>query len=145
MSSKVMLRFASGLLFLFALGQIVGHYTRHDSKDMRVQKVLKVMMENKFDMYGQWRTYDENYTGMSLNLIFSLLAFSIMLWVLSVFTTRNRVLVRAMLVPISFCLLGYSITGFLFFFPLAAYTSFFAAVLTIVTMFSMVKKNSELK
>jgi hypothetical protein len=55
------------------------------------------------------------------------------------------VLVRALLVPISFCLIGFSITGFLFFFPIPAYTSFIAAVLTIVSLFSMVNKNSELK
>jgi hypothetical protein len=141
----LLIRFASGLLFLFALGHVVGYVTRHDNKDVRVQKVLKVMMENKFDMYGQLRSYEENYSGMSLNLIFSLVAFAVMLWILSIFTERNRVLVRALLVPISFCLIGFSITGFLFFFPIPAYTSFIAAVLTIVSLFSMVNKNSELK
>ena len=145
MKPKVMLRFASGLLLFFALGHIVGHITRHDTKDIRIQKVLKVMAENKFDMYGQLRSYDENYSGMSLNLIFSLVALAVILWILSIFTERNRVLVRALLVPISFCLIGFSITGFLFFFPIPAYTSFSAAVFTTVAMFTMVNKNSELK
>ncbi|NOU46609.1 MAG: hypothetical protein HOO86_06050 [Bacteroidales bacterium] len=145
MKPKVMLRFASGILILFTFWHIAVHFTRHNTKDIRIQKVLKAMTENKFEMFGQLRSYDDNYNGMSLNLIFSLLAFSIMLWILSIFTERNRVLVRALLVPISFCLIGYSITGFLYFSPIPAYTSFIAAVLTIVCVFKMVNKNSELK
>jgi len=141
MKPKVLLRFASILLVVFALEQTVGYFTRHDTKDIRIQKVLKVMTENKFNMYGQMRSYDENYNGMALDLIFSLIAFSAVLWVLSIFAERNRVLVRTLLLPISFGLLGFSITGFLFFFPIPAYTSLFAAVLALIAMFSMVKKS----
>jgi hypothetical protein len=143
MKPKVLMRFASGLLFIYASGHTIVHFTRHRSRDIVAQKVMKTMSEYKINMYGQMRSYDESYSGMSMNMIFSLVSFSLILWILSNFAERNRVLVRASLVPVSICLVGYTITGFLFFFPAPAYASFISAVLTIVAFFMMVKKQAE--
>jgi hypothetical protein len=143
MKPKVLMRFASGLLFIYASGHAIVHFTRHRSKDMVAQKVMKTMSEYKINMYGQMRSYDETYNGMSLNMVFTLVSFSLILWILSIFAERNRVMVRASLVPVSICLVGYTITGFLFFFPAPAYASLISAVLTIVSFFMMVKKPAE--
>ncbi len=143
MKPKVLMRSASGLLFIYGVGHTIIHFTRHKTHDVVAQKVMKTMAEYKVFMYGQMRSFDENYNGMSINMIFSLLSFSAILWILSIFAERNRVMVRASLVAVSFCLLGYTVTGFIYFFPAPAYASLFSAVLTLVAFFMMVKRSPE--
>lgn len=141
MKPKILLRFASGLLMVYAVGLAIIYFNRHRMDDVRAQKVMKMMAEYKFNMYGQMRSFDETYKAMSLNLLFSLIALSLILWILSIFTERNRVLVRTLLIPVSFCLLGYTTTGFLFLFPAPAYISLISSVLSILSVFLMVNKN----
>jgi 4-amino-4-deoxy-L-arabinose transferase-like glycosyltransferase len=131
MKSKLLIRIASGLLLFFALGHSIGHFTRHSTPDPKAQAVLKEMSDNKFDMFGSLRSYDENYTGMSLNLIFTLLTLAFVLWILSSRVEENQKLVRALLLPIGLCVAGFCITSFLFFFVVPAVTCLLAAFILI--------------
>lgn len=126
MKPKTLLRIAAGCLLFFAAGHSMGHFKRHDVTDPKAKEVLQQMIENKFDMFGQLRSYDENYTGMSLNLIFTLLALAVVLWILSGHTEKQPVLVKQAVLPIGLCVLGFSITGFLYFFPVPAVTCLLA-------------------
>lgn len=137
MKAKILLKIATGCLVFFAFGHSMGHATRHEVSDPKAKAVLQQMMENKFDMFGQMRSYDENYTGMSLNLIFTLLALATVLWILSTQTEKQAKLVKMILVPITICIVGFSITGFLYFFPLPAITCLLAAVLTTISIFRL--------
>lgn len=85
------------------------------------------MSDFKFDLFGTMRSYDENYTGMSLNLILTLLAFTLLLWILSNHSARAAAVTRALLFPILLCLLGFAITGFMYFFLLPAITCLLAS------------------
>lgn len=131
MSPKLLLRIAAGCLLFFAFGHSIGHFTRHDVRDPKALEVLRQMTENKFDMFGQLRSYDENYTGMSLNLIVTLLVVVSLLWILSGYTTQQPVFVKKLLVPIIFCMVGFSATSFLYFFNMPGFTCLLASLLTV--------------
>jgi hypothetical protein len=137
MKSKILLRIASGCLLFFAFGHTVGHFTRHSVNDPKAKEVLREMSENKFDMFGQLRSYDENYTGMSLNLILTLLVFAVVLYILSGQAEKQPILVKNLLTPLTICIVGFSITSFLYFFPLPAITCLVASILIIITIYKL--------
>lgn len=128
-SPKLLLRISAACLLFFAAGHSLGHFDRHNVSDPKAREVLKVMKENRFDMFGQMRTYDESYEGMSLNLIFTLVALAIILWLLSNYTKNQPSFVKQLLIPIALCVMGFGITSWLFFFPAPAITCFIAALL----------------
>jgi riboflavin transporter FmnP len=98
------------------------------------------MADNKFDMFGQLRSYDENYTGMSANLILTLLAFVAVLWLLSNQTKEQSKLIRSVLLPIIFCILGFSITSYFYFFPLPAVSCLLAVTFMAFAYFKLKKQ-----
>src|SRR4051812_35218320 len=122
MTPKLLIRIAAGCLLFFALGHSMGHTTRKDIDDPKAQEVLKAMSDYKYDMFGQPRSFDENFTGMSLNLIFTLLAFIMILWVVSGVANENKKMTSAVLWPICICVAAFAVTGFLYFFLLPAIT-----------------------
>jgi len=128
MKAKLLIRIAAGCLLFFALGHSVGHFTRHDVDDPKAKEVLRAMSENKFDMFGQLRSYDENYTGMSVNLIFTLLTFVIILWFVSTLSETQPNTAKNILIPMALCVLGFSVTSFLFFFAMPAITCLLAGI-----------------
>lgn len=142
MKPKLLLRIATGCLLFFALGHSFGHFTRHDVQDPKAKEVLKQMTENKFDMFGQLRSYDENYTGMSFNLIFTLLTLASVLWILSSQTEKQPLLAKSILVPLTICVFGYSVTSFLYFFTMPAITCLVAGTLTTISIFKLADKNA---
>ena len=126
MSPKLLLRIAGGCLLFFLLGHSMGHFQRHAVTDPKARQVLQIMSENRFDMFGQLRSYDENYTGMSLNLLLTLAAFSFILFVLAGKAESSPTLVRMILVPIGLAVAGFALTSYLYFFPVPAVTCLLA-------------------
>ncbi|CAG5006238.1 hypothetical protein DYBT9275_03767 [Dyadobacter sp. CECT 9275] len=123
-----LLRIAAGCLLFFAVGHSAGHLARHRVTDPKAKEVIRYMTENKFDMFGQMRSYDENYTGMSFNLILTLLCLACILWILSFQAEKQPVLTRNILIPVTICILGFGVTSFLYFFMLPALTCLAASV-----------------
>lgn len=141
MKTKILLRIAAGCLLFFSLGHSIGHFTRHNVTDPKAKEVLQLMTENKFDMFGQVRSYDDNYTGMSFNLIFTLIAFLIVIWLLSNQVDNQPKFIRNLLIPIAICVLGFSITSFMYFFPLPAITCLIATILMTVSIIKLSNEN----
>lgn len=139
MSPKFFLRLAVGCLLFFALGHSIGHFTRHNVSDPKAKEILRQMSENKFDMFGQMRSYDENYTGMSFNLILTLLTFAVVISLLTSQTEKYPLLIRNILIPISVCLLGFSVTSFIYFFYIPAVTSMLAYIFVTLSILSLNK------
>ncbi len=137
MNPKLSLRIATGCLLFFAFGHGVGHFTRHNVQDTKAKEVLRQMIENKFDMFGQLRSYDENYTGMSLNLILTLLSLAYILWVLSGWAEKQPALVKNILIPITTCIFGFGVTSFIYFFPIPAITCLIASIFTGTSIFRL--------
>ncbi|MBY0424996.1 MAG: hypothetical protein K2Q22_05100 [Cytophagales bacterium] len=143
MKPKLLLRLAAGCLLFFAVGHSIGHVSRHSVSDPLAQEVLRQMSIHKFDMFGQKRSYDENYTGMSLNLIFTLIAFATILWMISSFAEQQPRFSKNLLIPIACCTLGFSITSYLYFFPVPAVSSLVASILSGVSVLILSKRPQE--
>jgi hypothetical protein len=137
MDAQLFIRLASFCLIIFAAGHTVGHVMRTKTKDSKAQEVLKQMSYNKFNMFGKMRSFDENYVGMSLNLIFTLLTLAITLFILSYYVYTNTQMVRSVLIPISICVLGFAITSFRYFFTVPGVTCTVAFVLIVFSIFYM--------
>lgn len=131
MKPKLLIQIAAGCLLFFAVGHSIGHTTRKSVEDPKAQEVIRAMSENKFDMFGTLRSYDENYHGMSLNLIFALLAFSLILFMVAS-ETKDRRLLSRLLVPIMLCTGAFAYTGFFYFFIVPAVTCLVAFLLLLV-------------
>lgn len=142
-NTKLLLRIAAACLLFFALGHCIGHFTRHNVTNPKAIEVQKQMMENKFDMFGALRSYDENYTGMSLNLILTLMALTILLWQLSGQVEKNAAVTRKLLIPLTICVVGFGFTSSFYFFAIPAISCFVAATLMLAAILSLNSKNKE--
>lgn len=127
MNPRLLLRIAAGLLMFFALGHSVGHITRHNVSDPRARELQRLMIDNKFDMFGQMRSYDENYTGLSVNLLATLLAFAIITWGIAGHVEKRGELVKTILIPLTFAVTMFAVSGFMYFFWVPAVTCSIAA------------------
>jgi hypothetical protein len=129
MKPKLLLRIAAGCILFFAIGHSAGHFMRHQTTDAREQEVLKMMSENKFDMFGQLRSPDENYTGMSLMLICTLITYFFVILCVANLAGEHKSLAVQLLIPLSLCVLAFSILCFNYFFMVPAVTCLVAFVL----------------
>lgn len=137
MKPKLLIRIAAGCMLFFAFGHSMGHFTRHEVTTQTEKDVLKIMSENKFDLFGHTTSYDGMYTGISLDLIFTLLAFTIILWLISTISTTDKKTAFNLLLPLTLCVLGFSVTGFLFFFPVPAITCLVTVLLSVVALIKL--------
>lgn len=140
MKAKLLIRIAVGCIVFFALGHTMGHFTRHNVTNPTAIAVQKMMIENKFDMFGAMRSYDENYTGMSTNLIITLLAFVAVLLIISSNLENNKSLSIKLILPVAISLFAFSVTGFLYFFLLPAITCLIAGALLIIAVLQLRKQ-----
>jgi hypothetical protein len=137
MKPKLLIQLAAACTLFFALGHSIGHFTRHNIEDTQAQQILKAMSSHKFNMFGQLRSYDDNYTGMSLNLIITLITLTVLLALLANWTHKQPLLVRHILIPLSVCLALFAMTSFLFFFPLPGITCCIATCLLVIAIFKL--------
>lgn len=129
MSAKLLIRIAAGCVLFFALGHTMGHSTRKASQEPGAIAVFKAMEEYKFPIGPQMRSYDEFYTGMSLNLIITLLVVTSALWILSNSADTHRELTQKLLVPMIALLAGFTATSGLYFFVAPLITCGLATVI----------------
>jgi hypothetical protein len=139
MKAKLLIRIAAGCMLFFALGHSAGHATRKNIDNPQAQEVLKAMTSFKFDQFGQMRSYDENYTGMSLNLIATLLMLTVLLWFLSKLAEQSPKATRQILLPVALCSFAFAVTGFLYFFLLPAFTCLIAGLLLATAIYKLYK------
>ena len=139
MKPSLLLKIAAFVLGTFAIGHSIGHFTRHEVEDVNAQTALKAMTENKFVMFGTERTYEQYYTGMSLNLIFTILTLIMILWEVSRFCESHPKMAINILIPIVVCIGAFSATGWLFFFMGPAIACFITLLLIAISI-SKLKK-----
>lgn len=136
MKPKLFIRIAAGLLLFFATGHTIGHISRHEVTDPKALEVQKMMIENKFDMFGSMRSYDDNYNGMSLNLIFTLISLALLLWIISTDAVGNA-LKAILILPVALCVLGFAFTSYQYFFIAPTVSCFLAFICLILAYFSL--------
>jgi hypothetical protein len=127
MTPKLLIRIAAGLVLFFAFGHTVGHTTRHQAEGAQ-QTVVTMMQDVRFDFFRNTTSYDGMYNGMSLNLIFTLIAFALVLWFVSNVTNEKPKLALQIVLPIALCVFGFAVTSFLYFFLVPAVTCLLASL-----------------
>ncbi|HEX3008717.1 MAG TPA: hypothetical protein VHO90_13990 [Bacteroidales bacterium] len=137
MNAKIWIRIAAGCMLFFALGHLAGHFSRNNTDDPHGKEVINAMKEYKRDLFGTMRSYDENYTGMSLNLVATLLMLTVVLWVLSNLVDNNPKATTHIIIIIALCSYFFAITGFLFFFPVPAITCLLAGTSLSIAAFRL--------
>lgn len=120
MKAKLFIRIASALMLVFTLGHSFGHFTRYETSDPQALSTISIMQQTKIPMEGVTKTYDQFYTGMSLNLSIVLISLTVLLWILSNFSESNPQAVQKLLIPTLFCISCFGITGFIYFFLIPA-------------------------
>jgi hypothetical protein len=139
MKPKVLLRIAVFCILFFIVGHSIGHFTRKEVTDQKGLSVLRAMEDYKFPIGTQFRSYDEFYTGMSLNLILSLVSIGFLLWMISNVSISTPRIASRLLWPILFVMVGFTITGFLFFFVVPAVTCLLASALILTSILLLQK------
>jgi hypothetical protein len=141
MKVKLLLRIASACVLFFAAGHLVGHLTRKSTTDPTRQEVFKQMEEVKFPIGTQFRSYDEFFNGMSINFSIALASLAILLWLISNSASSAPKTCYLLLWPVLICLVGFAITGFIFFFLVPAVTCVAASFLILMAINSLHKHN----
>ncbi|AOP35705.1 hypothetical protein A0128_18790 [Leptospira tipperaryensis] len=141
MKPKILIRIASILMLIFVLGHSIGHFTRYNTADIRAINTITAMQMTKIPMEGVDKTYDQFYSGMSLNLSVTLLFLATLLWLLSNLVESNPKTVLKLLIPIFFCVFCFSITGFLYFFPVPTLISCLGALSILASIFLLRKES----
>jgi hypothetical protein len=129
MKPKLLIRIAAFCVLFFTVGHSIGHFKRKSTTDPLQQEVIKKMEEHKFALGPQMRSYDDIFTGMSLNLSIALLAFTLLLWISSNIAGRDAKTGIQILLPILLGLLLFTFTGFKYFFIVPAITCLVASCL----------------
>lgn len=132
MTPSLLIYIASGLLLFFAFGHAIGHFSRHKIAGEDATNVFQLMKTTQFNQFGKMRSFDENYTGMSFNLMAILLTLSTILIGTAIYLDTFLLQAGLLLIPISFCTLIFSITSWRYFFPLPAITCFLATICLII-------------
>jgi hypothetical protein len=140
MSAKLILRIAAGLVLFFLAGHTYGHLTwKTAHPEPGAQAMFKAMEDYKFTIGTQLRSEDEFFDGMSLNLSVALVAFLILIWMLSNIANEMPKACTMMLWPVLIAMAGFTYTGFVYFFYAPAITCLIVSILIIAAMLRLRK------
>ncbi len=141
MKPKILIRISSILMLIFTIGHSFGHFTRYNTVDLRAISTITAMQMTKIPMDGVDKTYDQFYSGMSLNLSTTVFSLVILLWLLSNLESKHPKVVMQLLIPIFFCVFGFSITGFVYFFSAPTLISCLGALSILGSIFLLRKES----
>ncbi|MDI7209451.1 LIC_13387 family protein [Leptospira santarosai] len=139
MKPKLFIRIASVLISIFVVGHSIGHFTRYNTTDSQALNTISVMQKTKIPMEGVVKSYDQFYTGMSLNLSIFLISLTFLLWFLSNLAESNPQTTLKLLIPIFFCVSCFSVTGFVYFFFAPTMISLLAAFSLLISVILLKK------
>jgi hypothetical protein len=130
MKPKILLRFASLMMCLHAVGHTIGALTWKKGPDPVIQQVVNDMISHKFIFMGALRSIGDFYEGYGMTMIIVLLLMAVLLWQLSSISIKYPLPSARLLIPISLSLLAIALMEFIYFFLLAASFSLIAGLLS---------------
>ena len=129
MNYRLLLRIAFGCVLFHFIGHTIGMLTWEETEDPTKDKIISAMNGQQFEFMGAMKSIGENYRGMNLLFDITLLMLGVIILMLSQFKEEPGK-VRSLLLVIAISFFGFSVTEFLYFFPLAAVTSLLAGFFT---------------
>ena len=134
MKAKILLRIAAALILVHLLGHGVGHSAWDKPEDPKMQEVVSAMKGYSAEFMGATKSMADYYNGYSL-IIFGLYAMTILiLWFASGFINEHRTIAAKILYPVAIAYLAFGVIEYISFFPFAASMSFFAGLLTLLSI-----------
>jgi hypothetical protein len=127
MTTTVLLRIASAISLLFALGHTLGGTKRWSP--MGDNEVLKAMTTVHFDTMGANRSYLDFYMGFGWSLSVALLLQSVLLWQIASLARSGAVQLKPIIAAFALATLASGLIAWFFIFPVPA---LFSGVLLIV-------------
>ncbi|RHX81133.1 LIC_13387 family protein [Leptospira yasudae] len=140
MKPKLLIRIAAIMMLIFAIGHSIGHFTRYNTTDPQAVTVISTMQQTKIPMEGVTKSYDQFYSGMSLNLSIVLISLTILLWFLSNLAESDPRATLKLLLPIFFCVAAFSVTGFFYFFAAPTLISSLGSISLLASIAILQKK-----
>lgn len=139
MKPRILLRITVVLTLFYAFGHVMGHLTRKETSDPVNKEVIRQMEQNKFSVNGSMRSWDDFYEALSLDSALVLLVFAVIFWMLSGMVEKYPRVVYDLLWPILICLIGFSITNFLYVFMIPTATSLITCIVIITALIQLRK------
>ena len=130
MSAKLLLRLAAVLMLLHTIGHVIAMLTWKQAPDAQNQKVVAAMQDTHFQFGGKEVSYGSFYEGSGINLIFTMLLITLLLWILS--ANKQPAVVAALTIFLFF----FAVTEYIYFFPFAATFSFLACICAGLSLFT---------
>ncbi len=134
MKPKILLRVTVFVTLFYAFGHVIGHLTRKQTTDPVDKEVIRQMEQYKFNVNGAMRSWDDFYVALSLDSALVLVVFASIFWMLSGMVEKYSSVVYILLWPILMCLIGFTITDFLYVFMIPTVTSLIICILIIAVM-----------
>jgi hypothetical protein len=124
MNTTLLLRIASGISLLFAIGHSIGGLQKWSP--MGDNEVLKAMTAVQFDVMGAQRSYFDFYVGFGWSISVTMLMQAVLLWQMASVAKTNATAVRPMIAAIALATLAGGVIAWVFIIPIPA---IFSAVL----------------
>lgn len=134
MTTTLLLRIASVISLLFALGHTLGGLKQWSP--MGENDVLKAMTSVHFDVMGTSRSYLDFYMGFGWSLSIALLLQSVLLWQVASLARADAIRVRPIIAAFALATLASGIVAWLSILPVPA---LFSAALLIVLVAAYVR------
>lgn len=128
MKPKLLLRIASLVMLLHAMGHTFGALGWKNAPNNAIAQVISAMQNNHFDFMGRSATLANFHEGYGMTMILVLLFISLLLWFLATAPTPRLVILSGVF------LVGMSVVEYIYFFPFAAAFSLTAGVCTLIAL-----------
>lgn len=135
-TSKLFTRLSAIFIFIHLLGHTGGHMG-WDDETGPLYHVVKVMKSNSAEFMGATKTMADYFNGYSI-MLFGVFGMSILiLWNVSNHLQTNKQLAKPILVSMGIAYLFFGIVEYIYFFPFAAFISFFAGLFALLAVFKL--------
>ena len=142
MKPKILLRIASLAMIFHLIGHTFGHLGWKKATDPVKLEVINQMTGHKFPFMGTIRSMGDYFDGFSYATSIGIILMAVILWVVAGSLKETTVLSFKIMITVTICLFVWSIDEFIFFFPFAACTTLFAAILALIAFVQMKSQKS---
>lgn len=140
MKPKILLRIASAIIVLHAIGHLFGMASWTDAKTDEQKMVVHAMTDHRFPFMGALHSFGDSFNGFGYILEISLLLAAYLLWISGSAIDSCPVICKKLSAALFIALFAQALLEFIYFFPLAASMTLIAALLTGVANFCITSK-----
>jgi hypothetical protein len=130
MKPKILLRIASAIIVLHAIGHLFGMAGWTDAQTEEQKMVVHAMSDHRFPFMGAVHSFGDSFNGFGYIGEISLLLAAYVLWICGSASESYPVISRKLSAALFIALFAQSMLEFIYFFPLAAIMTLIASVIT---------------